>query len=224
MSTIIPLEEIERSKHILIKSDEAHFPQASLLYSYLLTQHKKVSLYMDRKEERFSFLAWYEKIRLTEPHSVDLIMSASVEIIELYNCLKKNKIKINKKMATALYAGFLQRYEHFLSPECNGMVFAAVSELIESGADHMFCVEKLIYTKPLSLFRLKAIAYKKLLLKNNATVAKVNLSHEDFESTGAQWQDVEVIAREILELAHIKEVFIIQNGEKNKILKIVKDI
>jgi hypothetical protein len=224
MSTTIPIEMIKESKHILIKSDEAHFPQASVLYSYLLTQHKKVSLYMEEKKHMFAFLPWYDKVRVTEASSAELTIDVSMEIMDLYDFLKSNGVTINKKMATALYAGFLKRYNNFLAKECDGTVFAVLSELIEYKAQYQMCLQEMIYSKPLSLFRLKALAYKKLLLVKNARVAKVVLCDEDFESCGAQWSDVKEVANEILKLAHVEEVHIIKSDEKDKILKIVKDI
>jgi hypothetical protein len=224
MSSLIPEKKIAQSKHILIKSDKENFAQASILYSYLLSQHKKVSLYAQEKGRKFSFLPWYEKIRQQKPTSVDLEIDASIEIKALYSFIKESDVKINQKMATAFYAGFLKRYENFLSSECDGTVFAILCELINLGAQQQLCVREMLQKVPLSLIRLKSIVYKKLLLVENATVVEVKLSDEDFVKSGASWEDVLEIGQELLNLVHIQEVKIIKDDEKDKILKIVKEV
>jgi len=221
---LIPIKQIEKHNHILIECDKKYFPQASVLYSYMLMCHKKVSLYSEDKSQRYSFLAWSDKVRIKAPSSADYTINAEFDILDLYTFLKKNEITINKKMATALYAGFLERYDGFLSPLCDGTIFAILSELIEYGADHILCVEQLTKKVPLSTYRLKAIVYKKLLLQNNAKRGYVSLVQEDFESSGAKWNDLWYIAKEILNLVHLKEVLIIKDDEKDKIINIKKEV
>jgi hypothetical protein len=224
MSILILDKEIEKSKHILIKSEKNNFPQASILYSYLLSQHKKVSLYGDEKESKFSFLAWHDKVRCKRPASADFEIDASIEIKALYTFIQESNIKINKKMATAFYAGFMQRYNNFMSRDCNGTIFAILSELIEYGADHNYCISEMIERVPLSSIRLKSILYKKLLLKKNATIVEVKLTDMDFVQSGAQWEDLLSLSNELLNLVHVQEVQIIKSDEKDKILKIVKEV
>jgi nanoRNase/pAp phosphatase (c-di-AMP/oligoRNAs hydrolase) len=221
---LIPEKKIAQSKHILIKSDKENFPQASILYSYLLSQHKKVSWYAQEKERRFSFLPWYEKIRQQKPTSVDLEIDASVEIMELYTFVNESDVKINQKMATAFYAGFLKRYANFLSSECNGTVFAVLSALIDLGAEQQLCVREMLQKVPLSLIRLKSLLYKKLQLVENATVVEVKLRDEDFAQSGASWEDMVEAGQELLNIVHVHELRVIKIDEKDKILKIVKDV
>ncbi len=221
---MIPLQELEKSKHVLIKSSKNTFAQASVLYSLMLVKHKKVSLFSEEKERQYAFLPWYEKLRISEPSSADLKISADIDVFELYTFLQKHEIKINAKMATALYAGFLKRYDNFLSSECNGTVFAALSELIKLGADHRLCVNELTQKIPLSRLRLKSVVFKKVLLKKSAELAYVHLCDEDFESSGAAWEDIYDIAKELLNLAHVQEVEIIKSDEKDKIIKLSKEV
>jgi len=221
---LVPLQELEKSKHIIIESHKNNFPQASVLYSLMLLKHKKVSLFSEKEEKQYAFLPWYEKLRTTEPSSADLKISADIDILELYTFLQKHGIKINAKMATALYAGFLKRYDNFLSAECNGTVFAVLSELIKLGADHQSCVDELTKKVPLSRLRLQSIVFKKVLLKKGAELAWVSLCDEDFESSGATWEDIYDIAKELLNLAHVQEVEIIKSDEKDKIIKLSKEV
>jgi len=225
MSSLLPIKQIKEAKHILIKSDLKSFPQASVLYSYLLQEHKKVSLYLEEnKSKKYAFLAWFDKIRTTKPLSADLEIDADISVMELYLFLQNNGIKINKKMATALYCGFFESYENFLSPKCDGMLFAAVGELLAFGAEHTKCVENLCKSIPLSRMRLQGTLLQKFVLQKNASVAFVEICDEDLQQSGATMDDLYVVAAELLKLVHVQEVHLLKRDAKNKILKIIKDV
>ena len=223
MSDFTFIKEAEKAKHIVIKCEPEYFPQASVLYSYFLTKHKKVTLFMPKESSQFSFLAWYEKRRTLEIQSADCNIDANVDILTLYSFLKKEELTINKKMATALYAAILKRYDNFTVKNCDGTLFAIVSELINSGADHDMCITRMYGQKPLSFFRLKALVYKKFLLKENASVIEVVLSESDFQESGASWEMLKEIAKELLKVVHVHEVRIMKSDEKDKIL-IIKEV
>ena len=221
---MIPNKQINESKHILIKSDKENFAQASALYSYLLTQHKKVSLYADEIDRKFSFLPWFDKVRPNLPSSADLEIDANIEIMDLYTFLQESGSKINAKMATALYAGFLKRYKNFTSADVDGTVFAAVSQLISHGAAHKECIEYLIKRVPLRMIRLQSILFKNLLLQKSAEVACVSICEMDLCASGASMDDVFKVAAELLNLVHVHEVTIVKSDENNKIIKSIKDV
>ncbi len=221
---MIPLQKLEKLKHIAIENHKNNFPQASILYSLMLLKHKKVSLFAKEEERQYTFLPWYEKLRRDEPASADLKISADMNILELYLFLQKHEIKINTKMATAFYAGFLKRYDNFLSPDCDGILFAVLSELIHLGADHQLCVNELVRKVSLSSVRLRSIVFKKVLLRKNARLATACLCEEDFVSSGASWSDVYNIAKELLDLVHVQEVEITKSDEKDKIIKLSKEV
>jgi len=221
---LINIEEIEKSKYIVINARKDTLYQASILYSYILTQHKKVSIFSDEMDNRLSFLPWLKNVKETKIISADLEISSDVEISELYELFKKNSIKINKKMATSFYAGFLHRYNNFISYECDGMVFAALSELMALGAEHKLCIEKMLQSVPLSMIRLKSLVFKNLLLEDNAQIACVSISDDDLISSGGSLEGVYEVAKELLNLVHVKEVQIFKSDEKDKILKIVKEV
>jgi len=221
---VIEFQEIEAAKHIVIQSSAANFPQASVLYSYLLTQHKKVSLFLEDTSPLYAFLPWYEKARNIKPKHTDMLLCTDMDIFELFDFLKKSEIKINAKMATAFYAGLMQQYDFCRSLECDGTLFAALAELIALGADHRLCMKEMVQKEPLSYFRLRAKAYEKLLLKENASLAYIALCDEDFEQSGAAWEDMYGIAKEVSHLVHVKKVIIIKDDEKDKIIKISKEV
>lgn len=203
---MISIDAIVNANHIAIKSIKKTLPHASALYSYALTQHKKVSWISEGLDRRFSFLPWYDAIRLEEKKSADYTLEADMAIMELYRFFIDNSIKINKKMATALYTGFFVEYENFTSKECNGTVFAAVGKLIELGAEHQLAVEHIIKSKGLNLIRLKSLLFSKVRLIQNATVAYVEISDDDLRATGTLREDLDLISKELLEIAHVQEV------------------
>lgn len=221
---MIPLKKIENARHIVLVCEKEYFPQASILYSYLLTLHKKVSLFSLVSDSRYSFLPWYDKLRSNEIISFDIKVDANVEILELFDFFKKHNIKINKKIATAFYAGFLERYENFLDPKGDGTLFAILSELLASGAEQKLCISALQQRIPLSRFRLQSIIYKKFLLKKNAQLVYVCLNDADFEASGASWDEVYFIAKELLNLVNVQQVLIKKSNEKNKIINLIKEV
>ena len=221
---LIPIEQIDTAKHILIKSDKECLAQASALYSYLLTLHKKVSLYVESMDVRFSFLPWMQKARQNKSDSADLVISADIEIMDLYNFLEQSSVKINAKMATALYVGFFKRYKNLTADDLDGTVFAALSQLITLGADHKTCVTHLCKKTPLRYIRLKAILFKKCVLRENAKVASVSIEENDLLSSGVSMEEAVEIAGELLNIVHVEVVELVKSDKNSKIIKIIKDV
>lgn len=179
---ILNINEIQSAKHIVLVSKNSTFANASAVYSYLLTLHKKVSLYNpDMLAANLAFLPWFEKSRTTLASSADLVIKVSADSKELFEFFISQEIKINVKMATALYCGILQQYDFFKSQDCNGTIFAISSQLIALGADYQTCNEYMLHRVALSVIRLKAILFKGLLLKENASLAEVYMSDEELK-------------------------------------------
>ena len=220
----IDLQKIENSSHILLLADSGSFFNASVLYTYLLILHKKVSL--QTKEElpkKFSFAPWFEKVRLLAKSNAEYIVEVNDNTQKLYTFFVENEIKINQKMATSLYAGMLEQFKIFSSLECDGMVFATVSQLIGLGAEHKKCKDYLLYAQPLSFLRLKSLLLGTLSLKEDANVAELFLSDKQLRESGAKLEDAYLLMDEALRLIHVKEVRLIKSDENSKILKILKE-
>ncbi len=220
---MVDLTEITSAKHIVLECDASSFANASALYTYALTQHKKVSLISQEPLPRhLSFLPWFEKVRPLKPSCADYYLHVKTQTLALIQALEKSAININEKMATALYAGLLLEYDFFKSPDCDGMVFAAALKLTERNAAHSECMKHLLFSQPLSLFRLRALLFKKLRLVENATVALLLFSDEDLEASGAQMREVFIIMDEVLKLVHVQEVRLVKSDENNQLIKILK--
>ncbi len=220
----INLQKIEDSSHILLVADSSSFFNASALYTYLLTLHKKVSL--QTKEElpkKFSFASWFEKSRLLAKSNAEYIVKVNSNTQKLYTFFVENEIKINQKMATSLYAGMLEQFKVFSSAECDGIVFATVSQLIALKAEYKKCNDCLVYSESLSFLRLKSLLLGTLSLKREANVAELFLSEKQLKESGANLEDAYALMDEALRLVHVKEVKLIKSDENNKILKILKE-
>ena len=210
---MIPFDDIDNAKHIVITADNDSFANANALYSYILSRHKKVSLVVTEEiDTKFSFLPWYAKQRDKLPASCDVIIESQADTVALFEALKNNGVAINQKMATSLFAGLLEFTEGFLGVTCNGTAFAVASELIEHKAEHLTCKEFLQKRESLALFRLRALVYKNMMQSSNAEVINMYISDEDLQRSGATQKDVQKIRKELLKMVHVKEVRLYKNN------------
>ncbi len=130
----------------------------------------------------------------------------------LYNFFKTNGFKVNKKMATALYAGLLDDSEAFLSPMVDGTTFAIVQELIEHGADFKLCNRSIVKNVSLAALRLKAIMFKNMSLECEARVALFCVSDEEMRVSGAMPEDCENALEESLNLGYVKVALLLRQN------------
>ncbi len=222
---LIPYEKFIDAKHVTIVVDNDSVACGSVLYSFVLSLHKKVTLVQKEAiAPMYQFLPWYKELREHIPASSDYVYEVSIKSMELCDFFKLHHIKINKKMATALYGALLVEYEYFSSSKVDGTVFALASELIEMGAEYKKVTHFLQNSHPLSLFRLKAKLLDSMILKENATLAQLFVSDEDLRSSGAELEDCFVIMKEVLRVVHVQEALLIKTDENNKIITTIKDI
>ncbi len=220
----IDLQKVEQASHILLITDNSSFLNASVLYTYLLTLHKKVSLQTKEElDKMFSFVSWFDKARKITNSNAEYTVEVSDDTQALYNFLQENEIKINQKMATSLYAGMLEQFQAFRSAECDGMVFATVAQLIALKAEYKKCTAHLLYSQPLSFLRLKSLLLGMLTLKEEGSIAELFVSDKQLQESGAKLKDAYSLMDEALKLVHVKEVRLIKSDENSKILKILKE-
>jgi phosphoesterase RecJ-like protein len=218
------IEKINETKHICISTNSNSFAYASTIYTYILTLHKKVSIVSsDVVVEKFAFLPWFDKVRRVVPSSAELIIESDFKTQELYDFFVINKIKINKKMATALYTTLLLENKNFQNIDDNGIVFAQAKELIELGAEHRKCHEYLYNRTGLNILRLKSILFKNFILKRSATEVEVTICDDELQVVGARISDVYPLLEEFFTLVNVNEVTLIKSDEENKILINLKE-
>ncbi|MFA5454733.1 MAG: bifunctional oligoribonuclease/PAP phosphatase NrnA [Sulfurimonas sp.] len=250
------LEKIEKAGHIVLIShptpDADSIGSASAMYSFLLQNHKKVSWFCKSEiiNNKFSFMPWFENIRVTFPASADLAISldcadkkrlgvdVTCDLINidhhatnsnygdinfvktdaistteiLHDFFKENGVKINKKMATALYAGLLDDSDAFLSDEVDGTTFALAKELIEHGADFKLCNKNIIKSVSLAALRLRAVMFKNMSLELDARVAVFCVGDEDMRATGAVLEDCEAALLESLNLIYVEAALLLKQN------------
>ncbi len=216
----IDIEKLKSAQHVLIQTDNAAFANASALYSTVLTLHKKVSLQnTEPLNVKYSFLPWFDKSRQNRPSTADYVIEVDTETLELYKFFIEHTFKINQKMATALYAGLLGRYDNFISSECGGTIFALISTLIGLNANKQICHEFLLQRVPLSFMRLKERLLKSLELRDNARHAFVSICDDDLKSSNTTLADAYNIMKEFLTIVHVEKVTLLKSDENNKIIK-----
>ena len=215
------LEDIKSARHIELEVNEESLALGSALYTYILTQHKKVSFVCKIKEvnKKYSFLPWFEKLRVTNHSSADLSISLKSSSVELFKALKFANIKINPKMATALYSALILETQNFTNSKTDGTIFAIASELVKSGAQHQKSVQYLVKRATLSELRLKAFMLRSMTLKENAKVAEFIISEDDFKASGATLEDALKIMQEAFTLEYVQYVLLLD--ENNKIIKTI---
>ncbi len=219
-------KNMQNANHIMIVGDMENLMLCSALYTYVLQLHKKVSWVCENQkiDRNLLFLPWSDKIRAKKTTSADLEVDLKCSCIELYDYFKKQQIKINPKMATALYAGLLQETDYFLNIKVNGTIFAIANELIECGANHNICIDSMQEITLASL-RLKALLFKKMILQNDAKFAIFELSAKDFKSTGASLKDCDAILKESLRLPYVDQALLLDVDNEYNIIKLkIKEI
>jgi len=214
------LNNIQNYKHIVIVVPENNFigylSSANALYTYFLQLHKKVSIYKETIDFSLNirFLPWIDKVKTSYPASADIKIEA-ISSIKLFEFFKELDIKLNRKMATSLYAGLLYETDCF-KKNVTKHSFIMAQELLEFGADVDNCIKNIVNYRTLSSLRLKAILLDNMLLKDEATLAELNLTDKDLKQSGAKIDDVDIILDEVLSLVSVTKVIVIY---KEKIIR-----
>lgn len=145
--------------------------------------------------------------------TLNLVDSTCISTTQvLHNFFIENGIDVNKKMATALYAGLLDDSNGLISEEVDGTVFATQNMLIASGADYKLCNTFIMKYHSLAGLRLKAIMLSNMSLLNNAKVALFLVTKEDMQKTGAIGEDCESALEESLFLPTVELAILLKEN------------
>ncbi len=139
----------------------------------------------------------YGKINIIDPCAI----STTQVIFELFLDLH---VKINPKMATALYAGFVEKSNGFLSIKVDGIIFALTKKLIELGANHKDVVKYLQKYSTLSQVRLLGKMLTEMELLCDAQIACFSVSQEMLLGSGASVDDCKLAMQKALELPTVR--------------------
>lgn len=221
------LKKIVEANHIVIYADIKNIAGASALYTHIIRLHKKVSLVCKEKDcnkefnKKYSFLPWFDKIKQITPASADYIIELDNSCVSLYDFFQKSSMKINAKMATALYAGLLEESEGFSNNIVNGTIFAMAKELIECGAEYKKCNKFILNTTTLSFLRLKSKMFNEMLLENEAKAVIFSINRDILKATGTKLKDCDEILKESLKLPTVEIAVLLDLENKNEVIKLI---
>lgn len=206
------------------------------MYSHLLRMTKKVTLFCPSSplDPTFAFLPWFAKVTATFPMDADVVIpfgshqsvpsGYAGEVITmnpqwtndalsatqmLYDWFIAHSIKINGKMANALYAGLVESTRGFGDDRCKGETFAMAHDLIGLGANHAQCVQALLHTRSLAFLRMKSKMLGRMKILFNGRVALFEVDESLLEFTGCDPRGCEVIMDEALTLTTVNVALLI---------------
>jgi len=128
----------------------------------------------------------------------------------LYDLFRERGVRVNPKMATALYAGLLDDSAAFTLGRTDRRAFEMAADLAGAGADIASCSRHLVQRVSLAATRLKGILLQELRLLQNGTVAYLRVTREMFEATGAHPVDCEVPLAESLYLPTVESALLLR--------------
>jgi len=138
----------------------------------------------------------FANLNIVNPNAI-----STTEVV--YDIFQSLHVKINPKIATALYCGLLDDSDMFSSSKVNGTTFALAKELINFGANHKSVVKYLQKYSTLSSLRLYGKMFMQMELLYNAEVALFEVSREILQQTGAIEEECEEALEKALELSTV---------------------
>lgn len=133
----------------------------------------------------------------------------------LMQWFKAEGIKINAKMATALFAGIAEDTMAFLSRRTDASVFEMAAELTRLGADVARVNHDLFMRRPLSWFRLKGMLFQQMELVSDGRIVLLQVPRVLQERSGAEACDSAL--HEALGLPTIKVAVLLRELEDGSI-------
>jgi phosphoesterase RecJ-like protein len=254
-------QAIEKAEHIVliahVNPDADSLGSASAMYTYLLRQEKKVTLFCatERVDPRLVFLPWFDRMRHHFPAKADLAISfdcgaykrlgvtpgctlinvdhhqsnelyGDINIIDitaisttqvLFDAFKAEQVKINPKMATALYAGLLDDSHGFLAYKTDARSFTMAAELALAKADIATCADALFQRHSLAALRLKGMMLEKMQLLFDARLVVHLVTAEMLARSGAREVDCEAALEESLGLPHAQIALMLRENRNGTI-------
>ncbi len=127
----------------------------------------------------------------------------------LYEWFVTNDIKINGKMANALYAGLIDDTSCFSDPQCSPSTFRMAHSLVQLGADHAQCVNALFNSHSLASLRLKSKMLGEMKIVHNGCVAVFEVDQALLASTGAILRDCKAVVDKALSLKTVQVALLV---------------
>lgn len=145
----------------------------------------------------------------------NLINTAAISTTEVvYDYFVANGIKINGKIALALYAGLIDDSKCFSAPECNIKTFAMAHSLVELGADHTLCIEWLYHRRSLASLRMRGILLKQMKLLVDGRLALFEVPLSLLDETGAIVPECKKVLDEALGMRSVQAAIMVLEHPK----------
>lgn len=135
----------------------------------------------------------------------------------LFDLFRLYGIKINPKMATALYAGLLDDSHGFLALKTDARSFKMASDLTEAKAEISQCAEALFQRNSLAALRLKGLMFEKMYLLFEARVVVHKVTQEMMAQTGGREVDCEAALEESMGLPHVELALMLRENRNGTI-------
>ena len=135
----------------------------------------------------------------------------------LYDAFNAHRVKINPKMATALYAGLLDDSHSFLTSKTDARSFKMAASLTEAKADITACAEALFHQNSLAALRLKGMMFEKMYLLFDARVVVHLVTREMMQASGGREVDCEAALQESMGLPHVELALMLRENRNGTI-------
>jgi len=158
---------------------------------------------------------------------VNLINATASSVSEvIYDLLESMDEKsLDKNIATCLLTGIISATKSFQAANSTPQSFAVSAKLISLGADRQIVVNNLYKNKSLATLKLWGRVLARVKHDSNAKVAWSLISQKDFINSGAQVEDLNGIADEIIGSVNDTEMsVVIYESCRNNVAKDIKII
>lgn len=135
----------------------------------------------------------------------------------VYEWFLSQDIKINGKMANALYAGLMDDTKCFRDPRCSMNIFSMAHRLLELGANHEQCVNGLYNSRTLASLRLQGEMLKRMKLVLDGQLALFEVDQELLAATGASLGDYKAVLNEAMALKIVNTALVLGVRKKGGI-------
>lgn len=146
---------------------------------------------------------------------IDMNAMSTTQVV--YEWFLSEDIKINGKMANALYAGLMDDTKCFRDPRCTMNIFSMVHRLHELGANHEECINGLYNSKTLASLRLQGEMLKRMTLVLNGQLALFEVDQELLAATGASLGDCKAVLDEAMALKIVNTALLLGVRKKGGI-------
>ena len=150
--------------------------------------------------------------------SINVVDTTAISTTQvLFDLFHEHRIKINPKMATALYAGLLDDSHGFLAPKTDARSFKMAAALSEAKADITTCADELFHQNSLAALRLKGLMLEKMYLLFDARVVVHLVTKEMMAHSGGREVDCEAALEESMGLPHVELALMLRENRDGTI-------